>query len=273
MHLEASPPPPDPQQRVHSILDDAQQMADEIMRNARRQVAASQPAPPAVPVPVPDELTDAAAQVANALRQTQELLGLGQELLTSSHGVLEALGQSPHYAPAPEPAALPPATYPHLAQPAAPQPVPPQPAPPQPGVYAPPSELAASQPGTYASPLKPAVDAQYAEPVPAQPLVHHGQVTLTAGPLDDVAAAAVLERAIEHIPAIARARVKRFVDDRAVIELVLSEAVTLAEELRRVLPYPFEVQALGRSELDIAIVKKSESNGTGKDSYASGDVE
>lgn len=137
-----------------------------------------------------------------------------------------------------------------------------------------PPEAGAPQPTTPVPPVEAAPAPAQPEPVaPAQSLVHHGPVTLTAGPLADVAAAAVLERAIEHIPAVARARVKRFVDNRAVIELTLIEAVTLADELRRVLPYPFEVQALGRSELDIVIVTRSESSVNGPDGYTQSGVE
>ncbi len=287
----------DPEQRVHSILGTAQQMADEIMRNARQQVASSRQGPPSVPpqasVPagvapqasapprVPPEITDAAQQAAGALRYTQELLGFGQELLSSTRSVLEALEQGalPAQAATAPPPAQPqwgsPEATPHPAPAAAPSPPAnseSQPSqaiqslsqPPR-GVYPPMSHI--PQPPAPTPSATQANAAPVEPPAPTSPLVHHGQVTLTAGPLADVAAAAVFERAVERIPAVARARVKRFVDDRAVIELTLLETVTLADELRRVLPYPFEVQALGRSELDIAIVTNPESDAGGADGH------
>ena len=94
-------------------------------------------------------------------------------------------------------------------------------------------------------------------PEPAVPVVHRETVTLTAGPLPDVADAAVLERAVGRIPAVAHSRVKRFVDGRVSIELGLTGATVLTEELRRVMPYPFEVLAVAPSEIDVAITAVS----------------
>jgi len=120
---------------------------------------------------------------------------------------------------------------------------------PRAGVYAPPAQAQGA-----VAPLGPAVPR-------SAPVTHVGAVVLTAGPLADVASAAVLERALERIPAVAGCRVKRFVDGRVSIELHILEAVTLTDELGHVLPYPFEVQAVTPSEIDIAIVAAPERAG------------
>lgn len=115
--------------------------------------------------------------------------------------------------------------------------------------------------GIYAAPTQPPTSPAHSRPAPSlQSFLHLGPVTLTAGPLTGVASAFVLEQALERIPAVDRARVKRYVGDRVVIELNVTESVVLADELRRVLPFPFEVQAGSSSGLDIATGPRPESS-------------
>ncbi|HVA19591.1 MAG TPA: hypothetical protein VMU55_05415 [Solirubrobacteraceae bacterium] len=280
-------------QRTRSIVDSAQRMADEIVGNAHQQVASARQQIASVH----QELQSAREQAARTRKHAQELLMLGEQLLTSARRVFDVFeggmrhvqsdithsaGQAAHRslgASRPEPASVqtrqptPPQSaaflideHPHLSGPPTFLPldtdwsaVPAQstagqqgssgvpiPEGPRAGVYAPPTQAQEA-----VAPLGPAT-------APPAPIAHVDKVMLTAGPLADVATAAVLERALERIPAVAGARVKRFVDGRVSIELHILEAVMLTDELGHVLPYPFEVQAVTPSEIDIAIVAAPE---------------
>ncbi|HUY59067.1 MAG TPA: hypothetical protein VMV16_05110 [Solirubrobacteraceae bacterium] len=285
----------DPAQRARDIIDSAQRMAEEIVGNAHQQAASARQQIASVH----QELQSAREQTASTRKHAQELLMLGEQLLTSARRALDVFeggmrhvqnditqgaGQAVHRSPGAgqrDPASAqtrqpaPPGSapllideHPTLSRPptvlaldadwsAVPQSTataPDSPTVPIPeglraGVYAPPTQAQGA-----VAPLGPTVPA----PVP---VTHVGAVVLTAGPLADVATAAVLERALERIPAVAGSRVKRFVDGRVSIELHILEAVTLTDELGHVLPYPFEVQAVTPFEIDIAIVATPEHTG------------
>lgn len=221
------PVPPAPartesERRADEIVAAARREADEISAGIRQQVALAR-----------QQVATANQETAAARQQARELLALGEQLVASVRGTLGVFEEHGRRAEAgaswsPEPAGGPRA-----------------------GVYAAPTQSPPAQPTVSAQPAAgPARD----EPAASlQDYVQLGPVTLTAGPLSGVASAFVLEQALDHIAAVDRARVKRFLDSSVVIELHVSEPVVLADELQRVLPLPFEVRAASSSNLDIAI--------------------
>ncbi len=262
------------QERAREIVEAAQRTADEIIRGAQEQATRAH----AQIASLHAALRDAERQAALAPRQALgELVSVGEQLLSCAGRVLASIESYARSAPATGEDRLSPGVldvrapshssttpipfarrgravlideYEGAAQPLAPD-----------------EDLAPAglaRPGVYTSGSPRSahrMPAGSSEPVgslePAVPVVHRETVTLTAGPLPDVADAAVLERAVGRIPAVAHSRVKRFVDGRVSIELGLTGATVLTEELRRVMPYPFEVLAVAPSEIDVAITAGS----------------
>lgn len=237
--------------RAAEIIAAAQRTADEILASAHQQAVAAR----AQISSLRETLAQTERQAERARKSALgELLLVGEQLLGSARRVLGGLenGPTPMAEGAPAPAPMQASAPASVVQHAPSRPLvideraplahhgEPQPYVQRAGVY---QTVLASEPIT---PLP-------SRPAPAAPIVHLGKVTLTAGPLVDVASAAALERAVERIPGVGGSRVKRFVEGRVSIELQLTNAVVLAEELGRVLPYPFEVQAAMASEIDILL--------------------
>jgi len=256
------------QERAREIVEAAQRTADEIIRGAQEQATRAHDQIASLHA----ALRDAERQSALAPRQALgELVSVGEQLLSCAGRVLASIESYARSAPAtgedrlspgvldvraPGPSSTTPIPFAHRGRAllideyeGAAQ------------SFAPDEDLAPAglaRPGVYTSgSLRSAHRMPAGSPEPAVPVVHRETVTLTAGPLPDVADAAVLERAVGRIPAVAHSRVKRFVDGRVSIELGLTGATVLTEELRRVMPYPFEVLAVAPSEIDVAITAVS----------------
>jgi cell division septum initiation protein DivIVA len=138
----------------------------------------------------------------------------------------------PPVVPAPEPVAgVPPDT---ASIPAAPPPPPaPPPAAPQPV----PPTVAASAP---------------AEPE-REELVFEVRVELDAGPFSDFAALSAFERTLAHLPKVEDVYVRRLADDRALIELTLSEPSRLLDAMHQSLPYSLEVRTADQSRIVVDV--------------------
>ena len=88
----------------------------------------------------------------------------------------------------------------------------------------------------------------------AQPPVHEeplfqSHVELDVGPFPDFAALSAFEGSLAHLPRVDGVHVRRFANDRAVIELTLSEPTALLATMREHLPYELQVQSAGHARL------------------------
>lgn len=79
------------------------------------------------------------------------------------------------------------------------------------------------------------------------------RVELDAGPFTDFAALSAFERALAHLPKVEDVYVRRLADDRALIELTLSEPAPLLTEMRASLPYSIDVRSANRSKLVVNV--------------------
>ena len=79
------------------------------------------------------------------------------------------------------------------------------------------------------------------------------RVELDAGPFTDFAALSAFERALAHLPKVEDVHVRRLADDRALIELTLSEPAPLLTEMRASLPYSIDVRSANRSKLVVNV--------------------
>jgi hypothetical protein len=92
-----------------------------------------------------------------------------------------------------------------------------------------------------------------------QPSVYEGSVSLRVGPLRDISQVDTLEIALLQVPGAEQVEVKEFAGRDAVAIIKLFQPVPLVEELRRVLPFQFEV-AEGRADaLTLIAVEDGES--------------
>jgi hypothetical protein len=94
-----------------------------------------------------------------------------------------------------------------------------------------------------------------ATPLAAQPEERpfETRVELDAGPFSDFAALSAFERLLAHLPKVEDVCVCRLEDDRALIELTLSEPAALLESIRESLPYALDVRSANRSKLVVDI--------------------
>jgi hypothetical protein len=81
-------------------------------------------------------------------------------------------------------------------------------------------------------------------------------VELDAGPFTDFAELSAFERSLARLPNVEDVHIRNFGDDRAAIELTLSEETPIVHELRRHLPYRVAVtsRADNRLTLDVEAV-------------------
>jgi hypothetical protein len=164
--------------------------------------------------------------------------------------------------PYPPAATIPPAVPPQPTQAAPPPPPPPPPAVPEappayspPPAYAPPPRPLAPPPPVAATPPP-----QYApppEPVATEELLFETHVELDAGPFPDFASLSTFERAIARLPRVADVYVRRLADDRAVIELALTEPTPLLATMRENLPYDVQVQSASRTNVVVNVFAHS----------------
>jgi DivIVA protein len=159
----------------------------------------------------------------------------------------------------------------------APPPLPPVEAPPAEPTFrlpAPPTEPVAHQPHFVSGPpqtMPPVHDAPLAPPpvpiVPPAPVtprpaaeeeqIFETQVELDAGPFPDFASLSAFERALAHLPRVDDVYVRRLADDRALIELTLSEPAPLVSTMRESLPYELDVRTASRTKLVINVYSHS----------------
>jgi hypothetical protein len=83
------------------------------------------------------------------------------------------------------------------------------------------------------------------------------RVELDVGPFSDFAALSAFERALVHLPKIEDVYVRRLADDRALIELTLTEASPLLRTMRESLQYAIEVRSANRSKIVVNVSAKA----------------
>ena len=222
-----------------------------------RPEAPAEPRPPAAPWPVPAEQAAAAAPAE------------GPPVPPFVPPVEEA-PPVPAQPPAarPEPTPEPAAEAPAAAQvpdavsiPAAPPPAPP-PEPPAPEPVAEPTAAAAPPPPPPAPPPPPEPVPVPAPPEAREPAAEppadddpmfETRVELDAGPFTDFAALSAFERALAHLPKVEDVYVRRLADDRALIELTLSEVAPLLRTMHETLPYALDVKSVNRSKIVVNV--------------------
>lgn len=100
------------------------------------------------------------------------------------------------------------------------------------------------------------------EPVPEPPAAEapadddplfDTRVELDAGPFSDFAALSAFERSLAHLPKVEDVYVRRLADDRALIELTLSEAAPLLRTMHEVLPYALDVRSVSPSAIVVNV--------------------
>jgi hypothetical protein len=93
---------------------------------------------------------------------------------------------------------------------------------------------------------------------PEQLSMFEGDVSLRVGPLRDISQVDTLEIALLQVPGAERVEVKEFAGRDAVAVIKLFQPVPLVEELRRVLPFQFEVAAAHADALTLIAVEDGE---------------
>jgi hypothetical protein len=83
--------------------------------------------------------------------------------------------------------------------------------------------------------------------------VYEGRVELDAGPFLDFAELSSFERALTRIQGVADVYVRRFVEDRATIEVTLGEPTLLVRVLAADLPFGFDVQSMDDEGLEMTL--------------------
>jgi hypothetical protein len=102
---------------------------------------------------------------------------------------------------------------------------------------------------------------------PEMPDVFEGSVSLRVGPLRDISQVDTLEIALLQVPGAEQVEVKEFAGRDAVAAIKLFQPVRLIDELRRVLPFQFEVAGGGADALTLVALEDGE---TGRLSDATG---
>jgi hypothetical protein len=105
-------------------------------------------------------------------------------------------------------------------------------------------------------------------PAPETPEVFDGSVSLRVGPLRDISQVDTLEIALLQVPGAERVDVKEFAGRDAVAVIKLFQPVPLVEELRRVLPFQFEVASVCAEELTLIAVEDGETGRSGDSASA-----
>ncbi|WP_354699414.1 hypothetical protein DSM112329_05130 [Paraconexibacter sp. AEG42_29] len=226
------------------------------------------------------------------LREYNRLLGgLPSSSIPATPGPAATLGGSlpapaapapaaatPPPAPAPPASALPAAPPPSWSPPPAPEPdeteaaAPAQPVaeplppsawepqqPPQPPVGWEPTPAPAPAsaflplPGDGGLPVTGTDPAAPAGPGPNDQLTFAGQVTVDAGPFEDISTLSSFEQALGHLPGTQDVYVRGFEGSRALIDLVLGAPVAVGDELRKTAPLGFTITAATSDHLSITI--------------------
>jgi len=83
--------------------------------------------------------------------------------------------------------------------------------------------------------------------------VFDARVELDAGPFSDFAALSAFERSLAHLPKVEDVYVRRLADDRALIELTLSEPAPLLDTMRASLPYSLDVRSASHNKIVVNV--------------------
>ena len=94
---------------------------------------------------------------------------------------------------------------------------------------------------------------------PQPPSVFQGSVSLRVGPLRDISQVDTLEIALLQVPGAEQVEVKEFAGRDAVAVIKLFQPVPLVEELRRVLPFQFEIADGSADALTLIAIEDGES--------------
>ncbi len=151
----------------------------------------------------------------------------------------------PFLVPAVEPAQAEQAARPAAAPPAAQPPAAPPPAaPPAPSAPVPAASVPAPAPPAPPAPEEEAKDGEQ---------LFETRVELDAGPFSDFAALSAFERSLAQLAKVKDVYVRRLAEDRALIELTLSEQAPLLRTMHESLPYALEVRSANSSKLVIDV--------------------
>lgn len=118
---------------------------------------------------------------------------------------------------------------------------------------APPATIPAPPPAPAAAPAEtvtPPIVASPDEPT------FFGRVALDVGPLIDFGGLSTFERSLARLPNLEDVYVRRYSNDRAVIELTLSAETPLLAAMRATLPYRFEVEMLGGDAIRMMLLSE-----------------
>ena len=83
------------------------------------------------------------------------------------------------------------------------------------------------------------------------------RVELEAGPFSDFAALRAFELSLAQLPKMEDVYVRRVGEDRAVIELTLSESAPLLQTMRELLPYSLVVRSANSSKLVVDVAAQT----------------
>jgi hypothetical protein len=83
--------------------------------------------------------------------------------------------------------------------------------------------------------------------------LYEGRIEVDAGPFLDFAALSSFERALGRIRGVADVYVRRFIDDRAMIEVTLGESTPLVRVMATDLPFGFDVQSMDEEGLALTL--------------------
>jgi hypothetical protein len=115
------------------------------------------------------------------------------------------------------------------------------------GVPRPEAPASAPEPTPQEQPVRAPVSAPDAD------RLYEGRIEVDAGPFLDFAALSSFERALGGIRGVADVYVRRFVDDRATIEVTLGEPTSLVRVMASDLPFGFDVQSMDEEGLALTL--------------------
>jgi DivIVA protein len=236
--------------RAREIIAQAEEAAMRIRTEASRRIEDSSAQFDEL-VRLKDNLVDAMRGVVRDFDQAISRVERGDQLFPGEMQPGEiALPAPPSAEPWPKP------TEPAPADEAEPAPSPP---PLQPQAAAPPSvsppPAAAAPPPV--SPPPPGPLRPPAEPAEPAEVVFDRRVELDAGPFSDFAALSAFERSLAHLPKVEDVYVRRLTEDRALIELTLSEPAPLLQTMKESLPYQLDVRSANRSKLVVNVAAQT----------------
>jgi hypothetical protein len=104
-----------------------------------------------------------------------------------------------------------------------------------------------------AAPPRPVAEPAAEARRPAERQLYPRLVELDAGPFTDFAELSAFERSLARLPNVEDVHIRNFGDDRAAIELTLTEETPIVHELRRHLPYRVAVTSRADNRLTLDV--------------------